>query len=164
MAITDKEKRQIRPLAAKEHFPCFTVPDGIGGRFSVFSQVGSLAGIPIEEFLQGAQMVEEACRSEDIAENPALMLAALKFIAMEECGMIAEVVMPYGDKFRSFGWWYTQLLGESLGKKYDLQGKIVYNSRTPVVAVIYIPSLRSTSRERKINWYSSSPCSTFLPI
>ena len=139
MAITDKEKGQIRPLAAKEHFPCFTVPDGIGGRFSVFSQVGlvfaSLAGIPIEEFLQGAQMVEEACRAEDISENPALMLAALKFIAMKEYGITAEVVMPYGDKLRSFGWWYAQLLGESLGKKYDLQGNIVYNGRTPVAAV-----------------------------
>lgn len=115
------------------------MPDGIGGRFSVFSQVGlvfaSLAGIPIEEFLQGAQMVEEACRSEDISENPALMLAALKFIAMKEYGITAEVVMPYGDKLRSFGWWYAQLLGESLGKKYDLQGNIVYNGRTPVAAV-----------------------------
>lgn len=139
MAITDKEKGRIRPLSEKEHFPCFTVPDGIGGRFSVFSQVGlvfaSLAGIPIEEFLQGAQMVEEACRAEDISENPALMLAALKFIAMKEYGMTAEVVMPYGDKLRSFGWWYAQLLGESLGKKYDLQGNIVYNGRTPVAAV-----------------------------
>lgn len=139
MAITDKEKGRIRPLAEKEHFPCFTVPDGIGGRFSVFSQVGlvfaSLSGIPIEEFLQGAQMVEEVCRSEDISENPALMLAALKFIAMKEYGMTAEVVMPYGDKLRSFGWWYAQLLGESLGKKYDLQGNIVYNGRTPVAAV-----------------------------
>lgn len=139
MAITDKEKGRIRPLAEKEHFPCFTVPDGIGGRFSVFSQVGlvfaSLAGIPIEEFLQGAQMVEEACRAEDISENPALMLAALKFIAMKDYGITAEVVMPYGDKLRSFGWWYAQLLGESLGKKYDLQGNIVYNGRTPVAAV-----------------------------
>lgn len=139
MAITDKEKGRIRPLSEKEHFPCFTVPDGIGGRFSVFSPVGlvfaSLAGIPIEEFLQGAQMVEEACQSEDISENPALMLAALKFIAMKEYGITAEVVMPYGDKLRSFGWWYAQLLGESLGKKYNLQGKIVYNGRTPVAAV-----------------------------
>lgn len=139
MAITDKEKGRIRSLSEKEHFPCFTVPDGIGGRFSVFSQVGlvfaSLAGIPIEEFLQGAQMVEEACQSEDISENPALMLAVLKFIAMKEYGITAEVVMPYGDKLRSFGWWYAQLLGESLGKKYNLQGKIVYNGRTPVAAV-----------------------------
>lgn len=139
MAITDKEKGRIRPLAEKEHFPCFTVPDGIGGRFSVFSQVGlvfaSLVGIPIEEFLNGAKMVEEACRSEDWQENPALLLAALKFIAMKEYGITAEVVMPYGDKLRSFGWWYAQLLGESLGKKYDLNGNVVYNGRTPVASV-----------------------------
>lgn len=139
MAITDREKGRIRPLAEKEHFPCFTVPDGIGGRFSVFSQVGlvfaSLVGIPIEEFLNGAKMVEEACRSEDWQKNPALLLAALKFIAMKEYGITAEVVMPYGDKLRSFGWWYAQLLGESLGKKYDLNGNVVYNGRTPVAAV-----------------------------
>lgn len=139
MAITDKEKGRIRPLAEKKHFPCFTVPDGIGGRFSVFSQVGlvfaSLVGIPIEEFLNGAKMVEEACRSEDWQENPALLLAALKFIAMKEYGITAEVVMPYGDKLRSFGWWYAQLLGESLGKKYDLDGNVVYNGRIPVASV-----------------------------
>lgn len=73
MAITDKEKGRIRPLAEERHFPCFTVPDGIGGRFSIFSQVGlvfaSLAGIDIENFLKGAQMVEEACQSEDMKEN-----------------------------------------------------------------------------------------------
>lgn len=139
MAITDKEKGRIRPLAEKEHFPCFTVPDGIGGRFSVFSQVGlvfaSLVGIPIIDFLDGAKMVEEACRSEDWQKNPALLLAALKFIAMKEYGITAEVVMPYGDKLRSFGWWYAQLLGESLGKKYDLDGNVVYNGRTPVASV-----------------------------
>lgn len=139
MAITDKERGRIRPLAEKEHFPCFTVPDGIGGRFSVFSQVGlvfsSLVGIPIEKFLNGAKMVEEACQSEDWQENPALLLAALKFIAMKEYGIMTEVVMPYGDKLRSFGWWYAQLLGESLGKKYDLDGNVVYNGRTPVASV-----------------------------
>lgn len=139
MAITDKAKGRIRPLAEKEHFPCFTVPDGIGGRFSVFSQVGlvfaCMAGVDIQSFLEGARMVEEACRSEDIKENPALLLAALKYIATKEYGITAEVVMPYGDKLRSFGWWYAQLLGESLGKKYDLDGNVAYNGRTPVASV-----------------------------
>ena len=112
MAITDKEKGRIRPLAEERHFPCFTVPDGIGGRFSIFSQVGlvfaSLAGIDIESFLKGAQMVEEACQSENMKETPALLLAALKYIATKEYGITAEVIMPYGDKLRSFGWWYAQ--------------------------------------------------------
>lgn len=139
MAITDKEKGRIRPLAEERHFPCFTVPDGIGGRFSIFSQVGlvfaSLAGVDIESFLKGAQMVEEACQSEDMKENPALLFAALKYIATKEYGITAEVIMPYGDKLRSFGWWYAQLLGESLGKKYDMQGNVVYNGRIPVASV-----------------------------
>ncbi len=70
-----------------------------------------------------------------LAENPALMLEALKYTAMKEYDMAAEVIMPYGDKLRSLGWWYAQLLGESLGKKYDVNGNIVYNGRIPVAAV-----------------------------
>ena len=139
MAITDKEKGRIRPLAEKHHFPCFTVPDGIGGRFSVFSQAGlvfgMLTGIDIREFLKGAAMVEEACGSEEIEENPALLVAALKYIAMKDYGISTEIIMPYGDKLRSLGWWYAQLLGESLGKKYDLGKHEVFNGRTPVASV-----------------------------
>lgn len=139
MAITDKEKGRIRPLAEKQHFPCFTVPDGIGGRFSVFSQVGlvfgMLTGIDIRSFLKGAAMVEEACGSKEIDKNPALLLGALKYIAMKDYGIATEIIMPYGDKLRSLGWWYAQLLGESLGKKYDMDGHEVYNGRTPVASV-----------------------------
>ena len=139
MAITDKEKGRIRPLAEKHHFPCFTVPDGIGGRFSVFSQVGlvfgMLTGMDIGDFLKGAAMVEESCRSLALKENPALLMAALKYIAMKDYGITAEIIMPYGDKLRSLGWWYAQLLGESLGKKYDMDGHEVYNGRTPVASV-----------------------------
>ena len=139
MAITDKEKGRIRPLAEKQHFPCFTVPDGIGGRFSVFSQVGlvfgMLTGVDIRSFLKGAAMVEEACRSKEIGENPALLVAALKYIAMKDYGISTEIIMPYGDKLRSLGWWYAQLLGESLGKKYDLGNHEVFNGRTPVASV-----------------------------
>lgn len=139
MAVTDKEKGWLRADARAQHMPCFTVPDGIGGRFSVFSQVGlvfaALLGIPVREFLSGARAVEEACRDRDPKKNPALLLAVLKYIATCEYGITAEVTMPYGTALRSVGWWYAQLLGESLGKKYDNAGNTVYNGRTPVSAV-----------------------------
>jgi glucose-6-phosphate isomerase len=139
MAITDKEKGRIRPLAEKEHFPCFTVPDGIGGRFSELSQVGlvfaRLIGVDIKDLLSGARMVEEACRSEKAEENPALFLASLKYAASRKYGIAAEIIMPYGDTLRSFGWWYAQLLGESLGKKYDMAGHVIHYGRIPVAAV-----------------------------
>ncbi len=138
IAITDAEKGNLRAVADKNGWGKFTVPNGIGGRFSIFSQVGlvfaKLIGLDVEEFLRGARFVEEYCRSNDF-NNPALMMAAVKFIAMKEYGIVAEVIMPYGEKLRSFGWWYAQLLGESLGKKYDIHGNIVYNGRIPVACV-----------------------------
>ena len=112
LAITDREKGSLRRYANENHLPCFTVPDGIGGR-----------------------MVEEACRSEKAEENPALFLASLKYAASRKYGIAAEIIMPYGDTLRSFGWWYAQLLGESLGKKYDMAGHVIHYGRIPVAAV-----------------------------
>ena len=129
LGVTDKVKGVLRAYANTHHLPCFTVPDGIGGRFSELSQVGlvfgKLIGLDIHVFLKGAQIVEEACRSKEIEKNPALLLAALKYIAIKKYGIAAEVIMPYGDELRSLGWWYAQLLGESLGKKYDVDRKSV---------------------------------------
>ena len=102
--VTDKEKGVLRALANEHHFLCFTVPDGIGGRFSELSQVGlvfaKLIGVDIKALLSGARMVEEACRSENYKENPALLLAALKYIALKKYGIAAEIIMPYnkGEK------------------------------------------------------------------
>lgn len=139
MAVTDKEKGSLRAYAREKGLPCFTVPDGIGGRFSELSQVGlvfaSLLGISVSELLAGARMVEESCRSDDFRKNPAFFLAVLKHIALVKYGKEAEIIMPYGDSLRSFGWWYAQLLGESLGKKYDNRGREVHYGRIPVATV-----------------------------
>lgn len=139
VGVTDREKGVLRAYANEHHLPCFTVPDGIGGRFSELSQVGlvfaKLIGVDIKALLSGARMVEEACRSENYKENPALLLAALKYIALKKYGIAAEIIMPYGDRLRSFGWWYAQLLGESLGKKYNNKGEKVYYGRIPVATV-----------------------------
>lgn len=139
LAITDREKGSLRRYANENHLPCFTVPDGIGGRFSELSQVGlvfaRLIGVDIKDLLSGARMVEEACRSEKAEENPALFLASLKYAASRKYGIAAEIIMPYGDTLRSFGWWYAQLLGESLGKKYDMAGHVIHYGRIPVAAV-----------------------------
>ena len=139
IAITDKEKGALHAKAEEEGWERFTVPEGIGGRFSVFSQVGlvfaKMAGIDTDAFLAGARLAEESCRSYDPKENPALKLATLKYLAKVNHKIDAEVIMPYGDSLRTLGWWYAQLLGESLGKKYDLQGNEIYYGRVPVASV-----------------------------
>lgn len=139
VAVTDKRKGCIHDLAEREGWQRFTVPEGIGGRFSVFSQVGltlaSLIGADVNAFLAGARLVEESCQEEEMEKNPALFLAALKYVASTRHGITAEVVMPYCEGLRSFGSWYAQLLGESLGKKSGTDGTEIHYGRTPVSAV-----------------------------
>ncbi len=141
-AVTDPG--EASPIAlcrlAKEHgWPMFRVPDGVGGRFSVFSEVAlSLAaciGFDIDGFLAGARAMDESCGTAEVWENPALLNAALKFIAAKKYGREIEVMMPYGDYLKSLAEWYIQLLAESLGKERDRAGRIVHYGRTPIVAV-----------------------------
>ena len=114
-------------------------PDGVGGRFSVFCEVGlvtaAVIGMDIEKFLEGARDMDEACKNENLFENPAMLNAALKFAAYQKYGRNIEVMMPYGDYLKSLSEWYIQLLAESLGKQFDKDGKEVCYGRTPLVAV-----------------------------
>lgn len=139
VAVTDTKKGKLLDISREKGWMHFAVPEGIGGRFSVFSQVGlvfaSLLGMDIRQFLEGARAVEEACQSADWHENPALALAGMKYVATQKYGILAEVTMPYATRLRSLALWYAQLLGESLGKKKDIHGEIVHAGRIPVSAV-----------------------------
>ena len=79
--------------------------------------------------------MEESCRSGDLRENPALAAGVLKYIASEKYGAEIEVTMPYRDRLFSVSQWYSQLLGESLGKKYSRTGGVIHYGRTPVSSV-----------------------------
>nr|WP_092074286.1 glucose-6-phosphate isomerase [Dendrosporobacter quercicolus]NSL49190.1 glucose-6-phosphate isomerase [Dendrosporobacter quercicolus DSM 1736]SDM87084.1 glucose-6-phosphate isomerase [Dendrosporobacter quercicolus] len=126
-------------LAAEYDWPAFQVPDGVGGRFSVFSEVGLITaaciGFDIDQFLAGARSMDEACQSGELWRNPALLNAALKYISAVKYGRSCEVFMPYADYLKSVAEWYVQLLAESLGKRFDKDGGLKFYGRTPVVAV-----------------------------
>ncbi len=142
VAVTDpnmEKKTILKQLAVDNNWQQFAVPDGVGGRFSVFCEVGlvtaAVIGIDIEKFLEGARDMDEACKNPNLFENPAMLNAALKFAASEKHGRNIEVMMPYGDYLKSLSEWYIQLLAESLGKQFDKDGKEVCYGRTPLVAV-----------------------------
>lgn len=142
VAVTDPSTEKptlLKKLAEEQGWEAFAVPDGVGGRVSVFSEVGLTAavcfGYDIEAFLAGARGMDEACRTPELFENPAMLNAVLKFLASEKHGRDIEVLMPYGDYLKSLSEWYIQLLAESLGKTYNRRGEKVYYGRTPIVAV-----------------------------
>ena len=142
VAVTDpnmEKKTLLKQLAVDNGWETFAVPDGVGGRFTVFCEVGlstaAVIGMDIEQFLQGAQDMDKACQNDDIWQNPAMLNAALKVIAYKKHGRNIEVMMPYGDYLKSLSEWYIQLLAESLGKQFDKEGNEVCEGRTPLVAV-----------------------------
>ncbi len=143
VAVTDPtcgdKQTLLHRLAEQNNWELFRVPDGVGGRFSVFSDVGLVSavatGLDIKEFLQGAKDMDEACQSDDVFENMALLNATLKFIAGKKYNRTIEVFMPYADSLKSLSEWYIQLLAESLGKEKNRNGDKVYYGRTPIVAV-----------------------------
>jgi glucose-6-phosphate isomerase len=143
VAVTDplegEKATLLKKLAQQSAWTTFAVPDGVGGRFSVFSEVGLVTaaciGFDIDAFLAGARAMDQACQDGDPWKNPALLNAVLKYLAAANHGRTIEIFMPYADRLKAVAEWYIQLLAESLGKRTDRQGREVFYGRTPVVAV-----------------------------
>lgn len=143
VAVTDPaggdKATLLKRLADEQGWNTFSIPDGVGGRFSIFSEVGLVTavclGVDIDAFLAGAKDMDEACRTPDIWQNPAMLNAVLKYLAAVNHDRDVEVFMPYADYLKSLAEWYVQLLAESLGKRYDREGGEVFYGRTPIVAV-----------------------------
>jgi glucose-6-phosphate isomerase len=119
----DKTAVQEKWLA---RFPMF---DWIGGRTSVLSAVGllpaALQGLDIDGLLAGAAACDAATRVHDMQRNPAALMALMWHHATAGRGQKDMVVLPYKDRLLLFSRYLQQLVMESLGKEFDLQGRLV---------------------------------------
>jgi glucose-6-phosphate isomerase len=108
----------------------FPMYDWVGGRTSELSAVGllpaALEGVDISAMLAGARLMDIATRQPTIQENPAALLALAWYFAGNGKGEKDMVVLPYKDSLLLFSRYLQQLVMESLGKKYDLDGNLVY--------------------------------------
>lgn len=136
---TDATSGALRQIGDAEGVPMLSVPDNVGGRFSVLSPVGllpaALCGIDVDALLSGAAEMESRCRSEALSSNPAGVLACLLHHADTEQGCPIHVMMPYSDRLRSTALWFQQLWAESLGKKTKLSGEERPTGPTPLAAL-----------------------------
>ena len=109
----------LRQLAADLRFPVLDHEPGIGGRFSVLTNVGLLPamvrGLDVRALRRGAQAVVDALASGD-GPCPPVVGAALAIGLLRERSVKVSVMMPYADRLGRFGDWYVQLWAESLGK------------------------------------------------
>lgn len=94
---------------------------GIGGRFSVLTNVGLLPalarGLDIRAVRAGAQSVVEALLSASAPRDCAPAVGAAVAVALaHERGVRTQVMLPYSDRLSRFAHWFVQLWAESLGK------------------------------------------------
>lgn len=136
---TDPARGALRKIADAEGIPTASVPENVGGRFSVLSSVGllpaAICGVDIDGLLAGAAAMEERCRAPELTRNPAGILAVLLHQADTEAGRPIHVLMPYSDRLRSAALWFQQLWAESLGKAHGLDGAPRNTGPTPMASV-----------------------------
>jgi glucose-6-phosphate isomerase len=136
---TDQALGALRQIGEAEDIPMLAVPDNVGGRFSVLSAVGLLpaavCGVDPRTLLAGAADMEERCRTDELAKNPAGVLATLLHHADTADGRPIHVLMPYADRLRPVALWFQQLWAESLGKAVLLTGEARATGPTPLAAL-----------------------------
>ena len=118
-ATTDKSRGALKSLADEMGYETFVIPDDVGGRFSVLTAVGLLpiavAGISIDEMMQGAADAREAYATDDFKNNDCYKYAAMRNILYNK-GKNVEILVNYEPGLHYFNEWWKQLFGESEGK------------------------------------------------
>ena len=152
VAITMPGSQMDKTAATEGWLARFPMFDWIGGRTSVLSPVGllpaALQGLDIDGLLAGAAACDEATRRHDVEKNPASLMALMWHHATGGKGQKDMVVLPYKDRLLLFSRYLQQLIMESLGKQFDLQGRrvdqglAVYGNKGSTDQHAYVQQLR----------------------
>jgi glucose-6-phosphate isomerase len=121
IAVTEPRDNPLRLLAMRLKTPILDHDPGIGGRYSVLSNVGllpaMLAGLDIAALREGAgETLDAALSATDPRDSAPALGASISVGLFEKHNIGTTVILPYVDRLAHFGLWFRQLWAESLGK------------------------------------------------
>ena len=120
-ATTDKEKGALKTLCNNEGYATYVLPGDIGGRYSVFTAVGTFplacAGIDVEKLLEGARNARAEIERLPLKENMCYQYAAMRDY-MYRHNKPVEMYVTYEPQMSQISEWLKQLFGESEGKEH----------------------------------------------
>lgn len=103
------------------HDEILTLPDRVGGHFSLCTAAGLLPaavlGLDVRALLLGAQAMTQRFFDEPFERNPVLQYAAVNYLMNEEIGKSGRVLAVWSKKLEGLANWYDHLLTSSLGKR-----------------------------------------------
>ncbi len=118
---TGTQGSPFHELALREGYRFLSFPDDIGGRFSVFSDVGLfpmlVAGIDARRVAEGARRMSRQLYADDTLSNPAYQYAAFRNFLLQG-GISLEILSCFEPQIFYFGKWWVQLFAESEGKNH----------------------------------------------
>lgn len=126
---------KLRDLSAAEGIAAddvLSVPDNVGGRYSVFTPAGLLPaavmGLDVRALLLGASAMTKRFLEEPFERNPVLQYGVINHLMAEELHKSTRVLAVWSSKLEALGFWHDQLVAESLGK--------IGRGPTPITAVM----------------------------
>lgn len=109
--------QQARALDCPE---IFRIPDGVSSWFSILSAAGllpaAILGLNVVQLLEGAAAMNEHFRTAPPGRNVVLDYAGAGYLVERNCGATIRVLNVWAKVLEAVGWWYDQLLAESLGQ------------------------------------------------
>ena len=116
---TDRARGTLKGFADQVGYETFTVPDDVGGRFSVLTAVGLLpiavSGVDTDALIAGAEAARVALVDPDLSKNDCYKYAVLRNILLRK-GKTTEILVGYEPFMQMLSEWWKQLFGESEGK------------------------------------------------
>ncbi len=132
-ATTDKARGALKTLCNKEGYATYVLPDDVGGRYSVFTPVGTFplacAGIDVDEFLKGAREAREYVDNDDLDNNDCYKYAVTRDYLYRNKYPV-EMYVTYEPQMSQISEWLKQLFGESEGKEKKglLPGSVTFST------------------------------------
>lgn len=113
--VTTGSSGALKDSVEKYGYTAFSVPENIGGRYSVMTPVGLLpiavAGGDLDSFIRGFADAQNSCEITLLSQK----YAAARMIYYEQ-GKVIEALVTYDPKLEALADWWVQLFGESDGK------------------------------------------------
>ena len=120
-ATTDKAKGALKTLCNNEGYATYVLPDDIGGRYSVFTAVGTFplacAGLDVEKLIEGARKAREEAKNLPLKDNQCYQYAVMRDY-MYRHNKPVEMYVTYEPQMSQISEWLKQLFGESEGKEH----------------------------------------------
>ncbi|HLC06560.1 MAG TPA: hypothetical protein VJJ26_00085 [Candidatus Babeliales bacterium] len=137
VATTDHSSA-LWQLAQREEFTLLTIPNRVGGRYSVFSAVGlfplCFLEVDCKKLLEGAQNGFAMCTQKTIASNPAALSAAIIGTHYNRGNIIHDTFL-FSVALEYCGAWYRQLSAESLGKAFNKNNERINTGVIPTISI-----------------------------